>query len=195
LNWAERLAVNNPLRPLQQYIEMKWLRKNAQLKPDAVVLEIGCGRGAGAHLIKKMFTPSVLQAMDLDIRMVQRAYTYLSPEKWEGITFYVGDAGSLPYVDGTMDAIFGFGVLHHVLDWQGALAEIVRVLKIGGSYFFEELYPSFYQNFLTRHVLLHPSENRFRSEDFKQAVDDAGLELGKYLECKKFGIFGLAAKR
>lgn len=189
------MAVNNPVRPLQQILEMKWLKKHARLKPGAAVLEIGCGRGAGSHLIKKLFKPSVLHAMDLDIRMVQSAYTYLSPEKRTGIIFYVGDANSLPYVDGTMDAIFGFGVLHHVPDWQGALAEIIRVLKTGGSYFFEELYPSLYQNFLTRHVLLHPAENRFRSEGFKQAIDDTGLELEEYLECKTLGILGLAAKR
>ena len=68
LNWAERLAVNNPIRPLQQRLEIGLMKKNIRLKPDALVLEIGCGRGAGSYLIKTMFDPAYVHAMDLDIR-------------------------------------------------------------------------------------------------------------------------------
>src|SRR4030066_2444326 len=136
LNWAERWAVNNPSRPLQQGLEIRWLRKKAQLIPAAMVLEIGCGRGAGAHIIKKKFQPRFLQAMDLDVRMIQKARQYLSPAQKQGISFYVGDVIRLPYRDGALDAIFGFGVLHHVPDWQGAFAELPRVLKPGGFFFF-----------------------------------------------------------
>jgi ubiquinone/menaquinone biosynthesis C-methylase UbiE len=195
LNWAERMAVNNPIRPLQQRLEIGLLKKGIRLKPDAVVLEIGCGRGAGAFLIKTMFKPAMLHAMDLDIRMIQKAFNYLSSEKRSGVSFYVGDVNQLPYQDGIMDAIFGFGVLHHIPDWQGALSEVVRVLKPGGVYFFEELYPTLYQNILTRHILLHPTENRFCSQDLKQGLCMAGLELGKCVEIKKLEIFGLAIKR
>ena len=31
LNWAERMAVNNPLRPLQQRIELSLLKKHIPL--------------------------------------------------------------------------------------------------------------------------------------------------------------------
>jgi ubiquinone/menaquinone biosynthesis C-methylase UbiE len=195
LNWAERWAVNNPLRPLQQRLEIHWLKKKSQLKPDANILEVGCGRGAGSALIKTMFKPAVLHAMDLDIQMIRKAQIYLSPDARSGISFYVGDVTILPYQDGIMDAVFGFGVLHHIPDWQEALSEIARVLKAGGIYFFEELYPSLYQNFLTRHILLHPTKNRFRSQDLKQGFIKAGLELGNYLEIKKLVILGFVTKQ
>lgn len=195
LNWAERLAVNNPLRPLQQRLEIGWMKKNIRLKPNALVLEVGCGRGAGSYLIKKMFDPSFVHAMDLDIRMIRKAHDYLSPEKRNGISFSVGDVARLPCRDSTMDAVFGFGVLHHVPDWQGALAEIARVLNVGGTYFFEELYPTLYQNIITRHILLHPTENRFRSRDLKEALKKEGLELENYLEIQKLEIFGYATKQ
>jgi len=170
LNWAERWAVNNPTRPIQQYLEILWVMRRITLKPGARVLEIGCGRGAGSSIIKKAFHPSLLHSMDLDIGMIRMAGEYLTPAEKDGIAFYVGDAGSLPYPDETLDAVFGFGVLHHIEDWQAALAEITRVLKSGGTYVFEELYPSLYQNALTRHILLHPTTNRFRSNDLKLAV-------------------------
>ncbi len=168
--------------------------KRAQLKPGAIVLEVGCGRGAGAYLIKKKFQPGLLQAMDLDIQMIRRAPKYLSPEQRVGISFYAGDVIRLPYRNETLDAIFGFGVLHHVPDWQRALAEIARVLKPGGNYFFEELYPSLYQNFITKRILLHPTRNRFLSHHLKQALKASGLELSTSVENKKLGILGFATK-
>ena len=195
LNWAERWAVNNPLRPIQVQLELDWLKRNARLKPYAHVLEVGCGRGAGSSLIKTMFEPAVLHAMDLDVEMIRKAFRYLSVEQREGISFFVSDAVLLPYPDEAMDAVFGFGVLHHVPDWQRGLAEIARVLKPGGIYFFEELYPPLYQNFLTRHILLHPIKNRFCSQDLKLALKNAGLEQGNFLEHKRLGILGFASKR
>jgi len=194
LNWAERWAVNNPLRLIQQRMEMRWLRTHSHLKPGAVVLEVGCGRGAGAGLILREFQPAVLQAMDLDIEMIGRAKVYLPPEQREGISFYVGDVIRLPYKNGVLDAVFGFGVLHHVPDWQGALLEIARVLKTGGTYFLEEIYPPLYQNFITRHILLHPRENRFLSQGLKQALIAVNLHLENFLEHPKIGIFGISIK-
>jgi ubiquinone/menaquinone biosynthesis C-methylase UbiE len=194
LNWAERWAVNNPLRVIQQRLEIRWLRRTVDLKPGAVALEVGCGRGAGAGLIIKEFHPAVLQAMDLDIRMIQRARDYLSPKQRERISFYVGDVLRLPYKDQALDAVFGFGVLHHVPDWQGALLEIARILKPGGTYFFEEIYPSLYQNFITKHILLHPRENRFLSQGLKQALIAVNLHLENSLELPKIGILGISIK-
>lgn len=195
LNWAERLAVNNPLRPLQQRLEISWYKKNIKLESGSRILEIGCGRGAGSFLIKKAFMPRQIHAMDLDIDMIRKAGKYLSLQRREGIDFFVGDVCQLPYSDETMDAVFGFGVLHHIPDWQGALKEIVRILKPGGIYLFEELYPALYQNFITRHILLHPTDNRFQSDDFKKAISDSGLLMGKHLENRYLEILGYATKR
>ena len=194
LNWAERWVVNNPSRVIQQRVEMRWLRKMSHLKTGAVILEVGCGRGAGAGLILKEFQPAVLQAMDLDIEMIGRAKDYLSPEQVRRISFYVGDVLRLPYKDGVLDAVFAFGVLHHVPDWQGALGEIARVLKTGGTYFLEEIYPSLYQNIITKHILLHPRENRFLSQDLKEAMKGARLHLESHLEIEKIGILGVLIK-
>lgn len=195
LNWAERLAVNNPLRPLQQRLEIDWYKKHLERDPGSRILEIGCGRGAGSYLIHKTFRPRELHALDLDIDMIKKAEKYLSPRRREGINFFVGDVCQLPYPNETMDAVFGFGVLHHIPDWQGALKEIVRVLKIGGIYCFEELYPSLYQNIITRHILLHPTENRFRSEELKQGIAASGLVMGGYVENKYMEILGFATKK
>jgi len=194
LNWAERWAVNNPLRVIQQRLELGWLKKNSNLKPGSSVLEVGCGRGAGAGIILNEFQPAVLHAMDLDVEMIVKAKDYLPAEQRRRISFYVGDVLRLPYKDGTLDAVFAFGVLHHVPDWQAALGDIARVLKTGGIYFLEEIYPTLYQNFLTKHILLHPRTNRFFSQDLKDALIAANLHLENFLEQPSIGIFGISRK-
>jgi ubiquinone/menaquinone biosynthesis C-methylase UbiE len=195
LNWAERWAVNNPSRPIQQGLEVRWMKRRRPLAPGSVVLEVGCGRGAGAALIRKEFQPAVLQAMDLDMEMLRRGRTYLPEGERKEISFYVADVLRIPAGSESLDAVFGFGVLHHVPDWESALKEIVRVLKPGGVYYLEELYPSLYQNFITKHILLHPAANRFRSGDLKRALRGVGLKLDHLLEHSKVGILGISTKK
>jgi len=194
LNWAERWAVNNPLRVIQQRLEIRWMKKRAALKSGAVVLEVGCGRGAGARLILNEFRPSLLHAQDLDMRMIQDARNYLSPEEHKKISLFVGDVFRLPYRDGALDAVFDFGVLHHVPDWYGVLSEIARILRANGVFFLEEIYPPLYQNFLTRAILLHPREGRFCSQDLKQGLEKVNLPLEFFLEWERIGIVGVSVK-
>jgi ubiquinone/menaquinone biosynthesis C-methylase UbiE len=195
LNWAERWVVNNPVRVLQQRIEIRMLKRMASLPSGADILELGCGRGAGARLILKEFRPALLHASDLDVDMIHKAEDYLSPGQKAEMFLFAGDAIRIPYKDGVMDAVFTFGVLHHVFDWRAALAEIARVLKKDGLLFFEELYPSLYQNFITKRILLHPEQGRFRSDDLKTALKNVNLSVIRALEFKKLGILGASVKR
>jgi ubiquinone/menaquinone biosynthesis C-methylase UbiE len=194
LNWAERWVVNNYLRVLQQQLQIGRLRQMSDLPRGARILEVGCGRGAGAQLVDRAFRPSLLCASDLDEQMVQRAKRYLSLRHRGRIRLHVADAENLPIKDESMDAVFGFGVLHHVPDWRCALSEIARVLKSGGSFFVEELYPSLYQNPVTRRILLHPTADRFFSDDLKEAMRAVRLPIKKAIEFKKLGILGVAVK-
>ncbi len=73
LNWAERWAVNNPLRVFVQSRIIHWMRGITVLGPEAVVSEVGCGRGAGADLLIRVFQPKTLYALNLDLTMIQEA--------------------------------------------------------------------------------------------------------------------------
>jgi ubiquinone/menaquinone biosynthesis C-methylase UbiE len=194
LNWAERWVVNNPLRVFQQHIEVNWLRQMMPLKTGKTILEVGCGRGAGAKLIHSVFKPSQLHILDLDIDMMHKAKKYLSSTPLSSLNFLVGDSIDLPFKAGRLDALFGFGFLHHVPDWRQALLEIARVLKPGAVYYMEELYPSLYQNTITKRILLHPEHDRFTSKDLRTEMDAAGLRLINAFELKKLGILGVATR-
>ncbi len=189
------MVVNNPLRVLEQGIEIRRLKAMMPLAPGFVALETGCGRGAGAGIILREFQPARVHAMDLDCDMIGKAKEYLSPAEKQKVSLFVADGSFLPIKTDSMDAVFGFGVLHHIPDWRSALAEIARVLKPEGAYFLEELYPGLYRNFITKHILLHPTQDRFYGQDLKQALAGANLLLKDFIEDKRLGILGVAVKR
>ncbi len=178
---------------MEQKLELKLFEKMKPLRSGAVVLEIGCGRGAGADLIYRKFRPSILLAQDLDIQMIHLARKYLSHSTGD-IPLSVADASRIPFRGDSFDAVFGFGFLHHVPDWQQALREIARILKAGGVYYLEELYPSLYQNAVTRRILQHPEKNRFESRGLHSEMQKINLPIQQAFEMKKFGILGVAVK-
>lgn len=187
LNLAERWMVNSPLRLTLQKRVLRRMRAMAHLKPDSDVLEIGCGRGQGGRLVRESFAPRKLCLLDLDPAMAARAQD-------TGGLILVGDAQVLPLQSALFDAVFGFGFLHHVPDWRAALEEVARVLKPGGIYFLEEYYPATYQNSVTRRLLRHPAEDRFRSPDLRLGLARAGLSLIGCWERPWWGIVGAARK-
>lgn len=195
LNWAERWAVNNPLRVVEQRLEVRWLKANSSLAPGFVGLEMGCGRGAGAQILLQELRPRRLHVFDLDPEMIRKARVRLSSKERSRIDLFVGDSERLPLKDRSVDAVFGFGVLHHLPLWRSALAEIHRVLENGGTYLLEELYPSLYQNFLTRHLLLHPTADRFRSQGLREALSAARLPIRASFELPGVGILAVCRKQ
>jgi ubiquinone/menaquinone biosynthesis C-methylase UbiE len=194
LNWAERVVVNNPVRVVIQRFIIRWIKNQEVVAPGGLVLEVGCGRGAGACLLHDEFQPALLSALDLDPRMIRQAAAYVRARGKGKIPLFVADTLRLPYRSEALDAVFGFGVLHHLPDWRSGLQEIARVLKKGGAYFLEEFYPPFYQNFLARRLFLHPEHDRFYSPDLHRALKKAGFVTRGLLEQKHLGILALAVK-
>ncbi len=195
LNSIERLVVNNPLRRAGQFLEMQWFSRRLPVSQGARILEIGCGRGAGAQLIIEKFSPDLLCLMDLDIQMISRARNFLATTKENNISYLNAGATFLPFNPHTFDAILGFGFLHHVLEWQQSIKEIARVLRPGGTYYMEELYPEIYQNLVTRRLLVHPETNRFDSLDLINAIKNEGLDIAHKREIKKVGILAIIKKQ
>lgn len=194
LNIFERWLVNSPIRQIEQHLVMQWFKSTVALKNRAAILEVGCGRGIGARLIYETYQPAHLHLLDLDPGMIRKAYRRLDDGNERNVTFCVGDAARLPFKNDSVDAVFGFGFLHHVPVWREGLAEVARVLKHGGIYFMEEYYPGLYQNFITRHILVHPDSDRFNSRDLHQAFQTANLTLTHCFELKRMGILGVGVK-
>ena len=73
----------------------------------------------------------------------------------------MGDAQDLPFPNACFDAVVNFGIIHHVLDWRRCISELSRVTQPGGAFYFEEIYPPLYANFLLKRMVRHPTSDRF----------------------------------
>lgn len=174
LNRVEFALMNNPLRAaLQRRLEGPRLLRMGGTMSGGSALELGCGRGVGTALILDLFRADRVHAFDLDPRMVRRARLRLS-ERGERVSLWVGDATTIAAPDEAYDAVFDFGIIHHVPDWRGALSEIRRVLKPGGRFYAEEVLAPFIHH--SRYLFEHPQHDRFEAGEFETAMGAAGLE-------------------
>ena len=186
LGWLELHLMNNPLRRImQRRFEGRQLLQMGGVLPDTQVLEIGCGSGAGLDLIVNHFQVQRADGFDLDPAMLKvctrRHHNNPKVNIWQGNT------RQIPTTDAVYDAVFDFGTLHHVRDWQAGVAEVFRVLKPGGRFFIEEITRQFITHPLWRRVLDHPQENRFDVYDLVKALTACGFSVPQYKQ--RFGLF------
>ncbi len=147
LNWVEFAAMNNPVRAwIQRHWEARRLLKMGGPLENGRALEIGCGRGVGTELIFDVFRAATVDAFDLDPRMIGRAAKRLENRR-DRVKLWVGDASQIDADDSVYDAVFDFGIIHHVPEWRKCLGEVFRVLKPGGRFYGEEI---------LRDFILHP---------------------------------------
>jgi demethylmenaquinone methyltransferase/2-methoxy-6-polyprenyl-1,4-benzoquinol methylase len=100
--------------------------RNAVLPQNAVVLDLACGTGDFAQLVRRFCPGARVVALDLTEEMLRRA-------RGRGVTAVVaGNALWLPFADSAFDAVFiGYG-LRNFSDLPPALGEICRVTRPGG---------------------------------------------------------------
>lgn len=175
LNRLEFALMNNPVRAaLQRYYEAPRLLRMAGPMRGGRALEVGCGRGVGTTLILDLFGADAVDAFDLDPRMVALARERLRP-RGSKVRLWVGDATAIPVASATYDAVFDFGIIHHIPEWRLALREVERVLKAEGRFYAEEMLERFIGHPIARRLLDHPQADRFDARAFEAALHEAGL--------------------
>lgn len=159
LGKTEFYAMNNPVRRfIQKYGEFRvfknFLKKQKINLSGKVIIDAGCGSGYSSNLIMDEFNPSELIAFDImpeQIAIAQKRYT--------NIKFNMGDLTQIKIPDSTADAVFVFGILHHIPEWRKALRNISGFLKQSGVFLVDE--PKY----------------RFTWNEFEQGIRDSGLSI------------------
>ena len=150
LNAVEKTLMNNPVRAaVQRHFEARRLLDLGGPVAGGKVLEIGCGRGVGVEIILDLFGARVVDAFDLDPDMVALARARHAAEG-DRVRLWVGDAEKIQAGDSSYDAVFDFGIIHHVPAWRNAVREVARVLKPGGRFYAEEVLAPFIHHPLWR---------------------------------------------
>lgn len=188
--------VNSFFRSIMQKKEAQLMLQLGGDVKGGKVLEIGCGRGVGVEYIFDIFGPSHVEAFEFDPYELHLAEKRLLPKYKDKIKLYEASATKIPSPDNSFDAVFDFGVLHHIPDNSAAISEIARVLKPNGRFFFMELLSSFTNKALMRLLAPHPHEAQFNEEEFLEKLANARLMISEnsYIKTSK-NIIGIAHKK
>lgn len=195
MNGPERLFIYSPFRVMIQLRHVaRWIRI-AGRPPLSRGLEVGCGLGRGARIAAKRLGIRKLVAFDLEDALVRRAASARSGGPDRSVVFLTADGQDLPFGSALFDAVIDFGIIHHVLDWRRCLREIERVLRPGGYFYFEEIFPPLYANFFMKRLVRHPEEDRFDREEFLEALAERGFRiLSRNRRISRLGIVDVARK-
>jgi SAM-dependent methyltransferase len=106
--------------------------------PSTSVIDVGCGAGRhafeayrrGADVVAFDRAESELRSVDTILRAM--AETGEAPAD-ASAKVVLGDALSLPYADETFDCVIASEILEHLPQDDAAIAELVRVLRVGGT--------------------------------------------------------------
>jgi ubiquinone/menaquinone biosynthesis C-methylase UbiE len=109
------------------------LAEQAEIAQGHQVLEIGCGTGNLALLVKRRYPDAQVVGLDPDPLALARARRKADRAgllvRWDRCT-----AGELPYPDASVDRVLSALMFHHLDETEKArtLAEVRRVLRPGG---------------------------------------------------------------
>ena len=98
-------------------------------KPNALILDVGCGTGALLEKLRQNFSDAILHGIDISPKMVAIAKDRNIPN----VELIEGDSESLPYDDTKFDVVTCCSSFHHYPNPEKAIAEFRRVTKPGGK--------------------------------------------------------------
>ncbi len=79
------------------------------------------------------FNPSELIAFDIMPEQIA-----IAQKRYNNIKFNIGDLTQIKIPNSTADAVFIFGILHHIPEWRKALRNISGFLKQSGVFLVDE---------------------------------------------------------
>ena len=120
--------------PQFRALRSMFARKLASIHPTGTLADIGCGPGRLAFLIAQRHPGLHVIGVDAAEEMVRTAGSNASSRGFSNrVEFRLGDVGSLPMPDDSLDFAVSTFSLHHWSDPVKGLTEIHRVLKPGGQ--------------------------------------------------------------
>jgi SAM-dependent methyltransferase len=113
-------------QPALEVLRVEQLLREAR-PPVGSVLDFGCGRGGWVGLLEHTFPDAELVGVDISATAIEGARASFPRH-----SFHCFDGQHAPLPDESVDVVFSYHVLEHVLDLDAAVAEIGRLVAPGG---------------------------------------------------------------
>ncbi len=104
-----------------------------RLRPGTALLDVGCGPGTITADLAHRVEPARVTAVEISHDALTLARAEAQRQQLRNVEFVVADVFDLPFSDDTFDVVHAHQVLQHLDDPVGALREMRRVCKPGGT--------------------------------------------------------------
>lgn len=164
-------------------------------KKSVKILDIGAGNGISSIAFALEGFDIVALEPDRSNTVGSGAIKFLADHyKLHNVSIVEAFGESLPFKDENFDVVYGRQVMHHAHNLETFVKEAARVLKKSGL--FMTLRDHVIKNkkdkehFLLRHPLhkYYEGENAFLFDEYKNAIEKAGLNIKKVLKPSKSPI-------
>ncbi len=110
------------------------LIQQANIQPGQSVLDLGCGTGTLAIMVKEAQPSAEVTGLDADPEMLKAAQRKSDTRK-ASVKFDMGFSNKLPYADASFERVLSSLMIHHLKtpDKVATAKEVFRVLKPGGE--------------------------------------------------------------
>ena len=111
------------------------LLKQACVQDRYRVLDLGCGTGTLALMVKRAYPSAEVLGLDADLEALELARTKIAKTGIE-VRLDQGLASALPYTNDSFDRVLSSLFFHHLSSElkEEAMREVVRVLRPGGEF-------------------------------------------------------------
>jgi 2-polyprenyl-6-hydroxyphenyl methylase / 3-demethylubiquinone-9 3-methyltransferase len=128
-DWYQRQDHPIALLRAEHKVRTPWMLR--LLTPRSRVLDIGCGAGLLSNVLAKH--QHQVTGIDLSEKSLHIAQKY---DDTSSVQYLQANAYSLPFSNGSFDAVCALDILEHVEEPQLLISEAARVLKPKGLFFF-----------------------------------------------------------
>jgi len=157
--------------PIPKEIKLAQIVAGHLPRPDANILEVGCGEGTNLSFLHSISPDARLVGIDFSQDKIEFAQTKNDFE------FVCGNALALPFPDQSFSVVLCRDILHHInWDRDGVVREAIRVAKTDGTVVFFEASGKTVLNRIF--MFLFPIERGMRDSSV-ESLQALGLRHGK----------------
>jgi len=128
--WYTRIDHPIALLRAENAVRIPWIAEKLQ-GSSKQILDVGCGAGFLTNALSEL--GHEVTGIDLSRSSLEIAKKFDPTKK---TSYQIANAYSLPFKDGSFDAVCAMDILEHVDEPGLVIAEAARVLKPGGQFFF-----------------------------------------------------------
>lgn len=163
---------------------LAWIVDNVPAGAADLVLDVAGGTGHVARAYAELARCATV--LDLTQEMLEVGKREVDAAGVRNVLFQRGEAGAMPFLDGSFDLVVSRFAVHHFPDPAPALSEMARVCRAGGRVAIMDILaaePERAEDYNHRERLRDPSHTRaLTAEQLRATIEATGLEIAHFVE-------------